>query len=231
MSSEVLAVIPARGGSKRVERKNVRKINDKPLVTYAIEDADGADRVTKSIVSSENEEIRAIAMEYGGNVPFERPAELATDDATMSDVVEHALEWFREHGERFDIVCAISPTAPLREPGDIDGTIELLERTGADSAMSITPYASPPFSAVDVDDAGVMEPYFEETNLWEETQAQKVPTLYHPNGAVFAATIDSFENRATFYTDTTVGYQMPARRSIDIDEPFELEFARNLLEP
>lgn len=227
---DVLGIIAARGGSKRVPRKNIREINGKPLLAFAIQDAKAADTVDKVIVSTEDDEIRSVANEWGGDTPFIRPEELASDDATTDDVVRHALDWFKERGTTFTEVCSIPVTTPFRAPEDIDETIDLLRQTGAKSAMSIVKYDSPPFSAVDFDDEDhQISPCFEESNLWIETQAQKVPTLYHPNGAVFAATVSGFCEHESFYTDDTVGYEMPPERSLDIDVPHDLELARALV--
>lgn len=226
---DVLGIIAARGGSKRVPRKNIRELNGKPLLAFAIQDATAADTVDKVIVSTEDDEIGSVANEWGAETPFTRPEELASDDATTDDVVAHALDWFEERGTTFSEVCSIPVTTPFREPADIDETISLLRDTGAKSAMSIVGYDSPPFSAVDFDeDDHSISPYFEESNLWIETQAQKVPTLYHPNGAVFAATVSGFREQESFYTDETVGYEMPPERSLDIDVPADLETARAL---
>lgn len=226
---DVLAVIAARGGSKRVPRKNIRELHGKPLLAFAIEDAKAADTIDRVIVSTEDSEIKSVANEWGGDTPFTRPEELASDDATTDDVVLHALDWFEERGTTFSDVCSIPVTTPFREPADIDETISLLRDTGAKSAMSIAGYDSPPFSAVGFDEEDhSISPYFEESNLWIETQAQKVPTLYHPNGAVFAATVSGFREHESFYTDETVGYRMPPERSLDIDVPADLETARAL---
>lgn len=224
---DVLGLIAARGGSKRVPRKNIREVNGKPLLAYAIQDAKAAETIDRVVVSTEDERIKEVARNWDGETPFRRPDELATDDATTDDVVLHALDWFEARGTSFVEVCSIPVTTPFRNPGDIDETMELLRRTGAKSAMSITEYDAPPFSAVAIDaDTARVEPYFEETNLWEETQAQKVPTLYHPNGAVFAATVEGFREHESFYTDDVVGNEVPAERSLDIDTPFDLEIAR-----
>lgn len=224
---ETLGLIAAKGTSRRLPRKNVRELGGKPLVVHAIADARAAERINRVVVSSENETIRRVARAHGAEVPFERPAELARDDATTHDVVEHALEWFEERGQTFDIVCAIPVTSPFRVAADIDGALGRLVKTGADSVLSVSEYDTPPFSAVkDVD--GWVRPYFEETNLWTETQSENVPTLYHPSGAVFAATIDGFRSASGFYTDDTVGYTMPQERSLDIDEPHDLRVARAL---
>lgn len=226
MSEGTLAVIPARGGSKRVPNKNVREIGCKPLIAYTIEQAAEADCLDRTIVSTEDEEIRATAEEYGGDVPFERPAELATDDATASDVVEHALEWFAARDERYDEVCLLMPTTPFRESDDIDGAVRKLRQSDASSVVSVTEFGTPPNWAVTTED-DELRPYFDE-NPWEKTRSQEFPTLYHPNGAIFLARVSVFVERGEFYTDETVGYEMPRRRSLDVDEPYDLEMARAL---
>jgi CMP-N-acetylneuraminic acid synthetase len=200
------------------------------MLAHAIDHADAAEQIDTAIVSTEDEEIRRIAKEAGGSVPFERPAGLATDDATTDEVVAHAIEWYEKRGEQFDVVCAVPVTTPLRTPTDIDAIIETLEETDAKSAMGITEYDSPPFSAVDIEADGIIEPYFEETNLWKETQDQNVPTLYHPNGAAYVATVAAFKQHRSFYTPDTVGHEMPPERSLDIDIPFDLEVARAIME-
>jgi CMP-N,N'-diacetyllegionaminic acid synthase len=226
---DVLGIIAARGGSKRVPRKNIREVDGKPLLAFAIQDATAAETIDRTIVSTEDDEIRSVANEWGGETPFTRPEELAADDATTDDVVLHALDWFEERGMTFSKVCSIPVTTPFREPADIDESINLLRETGAKSAMSIVGYDSPPFSAVDFDDEdNSISPYFKESNLWIESQAQNVPTLYHPNGAVFAATVSGFREHKSFYTDETIGYRMPPERSLDIDVPADLEIAQAL---
>jgi len=228
--SEVLGVIAARGGSKRIPRKNVREVGGKPLLAYSIEQAASADRVDRAVVSTEDEEIRRIAAEHGADVPFERPAELATDEATTNDVVGHAIEWFRERDDEFDIVCSIPVTTPFREPRDINRAIRTLQETDAQSVVGVTEFDPPPFWAVTADEDGVLRPYFNDEYMWSTTRTQEVPSLFRPNGAVFAATVSAFLEHESFYTDRTRGWEMPRARSLDIDEPFDLEIARALMQ-
>lgn len=229
MSDRVLAVIPARGGSRRIQKKNIREVGGKPLIAYAIEQADAASAVDRSVVSTEDEEIKSIAREYGGTVPFDRPDHLATDTATSDKVVAHAVRWFEEHGETFETVCLVSVPVPFRKPEDITRSVQRLDETAADSVVSVTECDPPPVWAVETD-GEYIKPHFGDEYLWEKTRTQEMPTLHYPNGAVFAARIPAFLETETFYTDRTVSYEMPRSRSLDIDEPHDLEIARALME-
>lgn len=228
MSGEILAVIPARGGSKRIPRKNLKSLGEKPLIAHTIDQAEAATNITRAVVSSEDEEIRSVAEAHGGDVPFERPAALATDDVTNVEVVEHALDWARTHDREYEYVCLLQVTSPFRSPDDIDTALERLDSTGAETVVTTSEFETPPFWAVESDDEGYLEPYFGKEYLWSKTQTQSVPTLTHPNGAVFAATAAAFRREQSFYTNRTVGVEMPPERSIDIDEPIDLQIARAL---
>lgn len=233
MSDSVLGVIPVRGGSKRIPRKNLKQVGGKPLVAHAVEQAEEAATLDEVVVSTDDDEIRQVAREYGGNAPFERPAELATDTAPSAAAVEHALSWFEdERDETFGTVAKIQATTPRRTAADIDGAIERLRDADADSVCSVAEWQTPPTWAVCEGDEG-LESFFAESSLWTDDRiprSQDVPTLYYPNGAVFAANREAFRDAEGFYTEHTVGYEMPPERSIDVDEPFDLRLVRALAE-
>jgi CMP-N-acetylneuraminic acid synthetase len=228
MTQRVLGVIPVRGGSKRVPDKNIRTVNGKPLVGHAISHAAESRAIDRAVVSTDSAEIREVAESYGGNVPFERPDELATDTATSDDVVLHAIDWFEQRNEQFDTVSMIQATSPFRTPDDIDAAIQTLRDSEADSVISVSEFDVPPVWAVTEDDDGQLHPYLDEGYLWSDDlpRSQDTPELYHPNGAVFAAKVDAFRRQESFYAEQTVGYEMPRSRSLDIDEPFDLEMAK-----
>lgn len=227
--TDVLGVLPARGGSKRVPRKNVRTVGEKPLIAHTIEQAEAAERIDEAIVSTEDEEIKEVAREWGGRVPFDRPDHLATDTATNNDVVEHAIEWCEREWRSFDVVCLLSVTTPFRSPKDIDAAIGTLERRDATSVVSTTEFDDPPHWALETDEDGYLQPFFDTDAMWSVTRTQEVPTLSHPNSSIYVAPTDVFVERKSFYTDRTVAYEMPRARSIDIDEPFDLRVARALM--
>lgn len=228
-----LAVIPARGGSKRVPRKNVREVGGKPLIAHTIDQAAQADRIDRAIVSTDDDEIADTAREYGGDVPFERPESLATDDATSPPVIEHALDWIEAKGEPPDTVVMLQVTSPLRTADDIDETVQTLHGNDeATSAISVSNFDTPPYWALEMGDDGRVNSHFDREVLWVDDipRSQDFETLYYPNGAVFAADVEVFREVGRFYTETTVGVEMPPERSLDIDEPYELELVRHLFE-
>lgn len=227
MSNTTLGVIPARAGSKRVDKKNIREVGGKPLLAHTIEQAADASTLDHVIVSTEDEEIQDIARAYEGNVPFRRPSELAADDVTNNEVVKHALNWFDSNDESFDYVCLLPATTPFRDNTDIDRAVRKLHDSSANSIVGVTTYDAPPFWAVEYNEDQI-KPYFDH-NPWEKTRTQEFPTLYHPNGALFAARVTAFKNNSSFYTNQTIAYEMPQKRSLDIDEPFDLEVARALM--
>jgi len=229
MSLEVLCVIPARGGSERIERKNLRAVDGVPLVGRAVQQAALANVPDEVIVSTEDEEIAAVAREYGGTVPFERPNELASDTAASVDVLAHALNWYCERDRTFDVIAMLLPTVPFRLPEDVDGALTRLEATEAESVVTVSEFQTPPQWAVEWTRDHRIESHFETGSLWSDgsvPRSQDLPTMLYPNGAVLAARVDSFRSERTFYTDDTVGYELPPVRGLDIDEPFDLRLAR-----
>jgi len=228
MTGRVLALVPVRSGSKRLANKNLRTLGGKPLLAHAVEHAHEADRIDEVVCSSDDPEMRAVAAEYGARIPFERPEELATDDATNDQVVAHALSWFEEHDEQFDMVCLVPATAPFRTPDDIDAALDTLQQSDSGSVVGVSKYDAPPEWAMSLTEDDRLEPAFGD-GIWSETRTQEYRTLYYSNGAVFAAETATFREHGSFYTPSTAGYEMPRERSLDIDEPHDLELARALL--
>lgn len=232
MTHQTLAIIPARGGSKRVPHKNVREVAGKPLIAHTIEHASSASRIDRTIVSTDDEEIAEVAKEHGADIPFMRPAELATDTATLPETITHALDNLQKADSKYDWICTLQATCPLRTPKDIDETLAKLDKTGADSCLTISKYVTPPQWAMARDENGALSEFFDFQMLWtdEPARSQDIPELYHPNGAVFATSIEAWRTYESFYTPYTTGYEMPRERSFDVDEPWELELVRDLLE-
>lgn len=231
MDPEILGVIPARGGSKRIPDKNLKEIDGKPLIAHTIEQAQRSQFLTRTIVSTDDSSIKQAALAYGGDVPFERPSELATDTAKTREVVTHAVDWFESQGQKFDIVCKLQPTNPLRKTDDIDESIRKLVSAEAESVITVNTYLFPPDWALSEDERGFLTEHYHDGYLWEgRTRSQDSAQLYCPNGAVMAATIPAWKKYQTFYTDKTVAYTMPPTRSFDIDEPPDLELVKHLIE-
>ncbi|MDH5021366.1 acylneuraminate cytidylyltransferase family protein [Halobacterium rubrum] len=225
MDADILGLIPARGGSSRVERKNIREVGGEPLIAHTIEQAQKSETLTRTVVSTDDEEIASVAREYGGDTPFIRPAELATDTASSAAVVTHALNWLKDHGEEFETVCLLQPTSPLRSAADIDDSMHKLHQSDAHTLLSVSDFTEPPQYAVQSNEAGYLEERFAPELLFSDSyvREQDLNDLLYPNGAIFASTVDFWRKRETFYSGKTEAYKMPPSRSLQIDEEWELE--------
>jgi CMP-N,N'-diacetyllegionaminic acid synthase len=216
----VLAVIPARGGSRGVARKNVRDLAGKPLIAWTIEEASRSQHIDRLILSSEDAEIMSIARTYGCEVPFTRPADLARDDTPGVMPVLHALEAL----PGYDIVVLLQTTSPMRTAADIDGCIEQLVESGAGACVSVTPAERSPYWMFTMDSRGIMEPLLRADS--RAHRRQDLPSVYALNGAVYAAKCEWLLEHKTFVTPETVGFVMPQERSLDIDTELDLRIAQ-----
>jgi pseudaminic acid cytidylyltransferase len=228
-TKRTLGLIPARGGSKRVSRKNIREFNGKPLIAHSIEQANSASSVDKTVVSTDDEEISAVAKDYGADVPFERPEELATDTATNTEVVSHAINWFEKEEEKFDLVCMLLPTNPFRAVSDINTATSQLVDSDTQSVIGVVEYDISPAFALEIKEGGLVEPLLEEKYFTSKTRTQETPDYVHPNGSLYAAKIDAFRENNSFYTKKTVAHKMPPERSFDIDTERDLTIARAII--
>ena len=213
----VLGIIPARGGSKGVHRKNIKPLYGKPLLAYTAEAARAAARLTKTILSTEDEEIADIGRSLGIDVPFMRPVELAEDATATFPVILHAVTKLESLGELYDAVCLLQPTNPLRRTDDIDNCIELLETTGADSVISILPvphvynpkwvYWRLPNGEMTLS-SGDTEPVM---------RRQDLPPAFHREGSVYVTKRSVLSEFGNLYGRDVRGYEMSEADSINID--------------
>lgn len=220
---KVLAIVPARGGSKGVPRKNIRDLAGKPLIAWSILAGRGSKYVDRLIVSTEDEEIAEVARRCGAEVPFLRPAHLAKDDTPGIDPVLHALEEL----PGYDYVVLLQPTSPLRDSGDIDGCLELCLSTGASGCVSVTEPDKSPYWMYTVAGDGTMRPLLE---LERATRRQDLPKVWALNGAVYVARVEGLCAERSFLTADTRAYLMPKERSADIDTEIDLAVAALLLQ-
>jgi N-acylneuraminate cytidylyltransferase len=218
-----LAVIPARGGSKGLPGKNIRPLAGKPLLAWSIEAARRSRYIDRIVLSSDDPAIMATARQWGAEAPFQRPAELATDQALGIDVVLHAIEQVAG----FDYVVLCQPTSPLRIAEDIDGAIEKLFQTGAPVCVSVTEAEKTPYWMFTLAESDRMVPVMEHPD--RSVNRQELPKIYVLNGAVYVAEIGWFKKARSFLTDETLGYVMPASRSVDIDTERDFLLAETLL--
>ncbi len=218
----VLAVTLARGGSKGVPRKNVRLVNGHPLIAYTIVEALRCPLINRLIVSSEDAEIRRIAIEYGAEAPFKRPAELATDTARSVDCDQHAVEWAeRDEGQRYDYVVGLPCTNPLRDSADIDAALRKLIETGADSVIGVSRLDDHhPIRIKKIVDDRIQDFCLPEI---PETHRQTLkPDAYIRNGSIYAARRDMIVNGIRYGTVESRPYIMPPERSVNVDSELEL---------
>ncbi|MCB1422187.1 MAG: acylneuraminate cytidylyltransferase family protein [Nitratireductor sp.] len=222
MALRRLAVIPARGGSKGIPRKNIRAFCGKPLIVWTIEAALEAKGLNRVVVSSDDEEIMEISKAAGADVPFVRPSEIARDDTPGIDPVLHATEML----QGFDEIMLLQPTSPLRNGSDIEAVIALKHESGAPAAVSLTAANHPPFWMYGLDSNARMVPF---GNDPAPSRRQDAPQAYYLNGAVYLADTQWLKGTRSFLSDETVGYIMPQERSVDIDSPLDWKFAEFMM--
>lgn len=226
---EVLAVITARGNSKRLPRKNLKNLLGKPLIAYTIESALKSKILTKVILSSDDDEIMKTARQYGAEVPFKRPDKLARDDTPSIDVIIHAVT-FLEDKEDYspDIVVILQPTSPLRTAEDIDNALQKHIETGADSVTSVVKANHwHPLQAKKIENDILYDYYLKEN---EGTRHQDLPSVYFRNGAFYSVKRDVLINEHSLYGKTTRPYIMPVEKSIDIDTEVDFRMAESLMQ-
>lgn len=214
---KVLGVIPARGGSKGVPGKNIRLVAGKPLIALSIEQARNSLYIDRTVVSSDDQQIIAVARQWGGDVPFVRPVELATDEAPGMAPVLHALDQI----PGYDYVVLLQPTSPLRLIADIDGCIQLCVSAGAPACVSVTPVTESPYWMFAVDAGSRLRSLLGLSSVG--SRRQDLPQAYSINGAVYVARVDWLRKTGTFIAEETLGYVMPRERSIDLDTEQDLE--------
>ncbi|SRR5579884_2142164 len=225
----VLGVIPARGGSKGIPKKNIRLLHGRPLLSYTAEAALSARLLTRVILSTDDEEIAEVGRRCGLEVPFLRPPELATDGAPTLPVVQHAVRALAQDGGRFDAVCLLQPTNPLRSPGQIDGCIELLVDSGADSVITVLPVPpeyNPHWVYFAESDGTLRLSTGEEAPI---SRRQDLPPAFHREGSVYVTRTDVIINGNSLYGRRIVGYPADSNSSVNIDAPEDWERAEELL--
>lgn len=221
----MIAIIPARGGSKGLPGKNIKPLNGKPLIAYAVEAALKAKHIDRVIISTDDEEIARVAVQYGAELPFMRPAELASDTALAVDNYIYTIgKLEQESGTIIDAFVVLQPTSPLRIAEDIDGAVELFEKKKADSVISYTQEAHPISWHKYLDEEG----HFIDILDANIKNRQDNRVSYYPNGAVYVFRTSMIRERK-YYTDRSYAYIMPRIRSVDIDFIEDFEYAEFLL--
>jgi CMP-N,N'-diacetyllegionaminic acid synthase len=221
---KVLALIPARGGSKGLPGKNILSVCGRPLLAWSIDAARGSRYVDRVVLSSEDAAIIAAARVCGCEVPFRRPDVLASDTASTTDVVLHALDAL----PGYDVVVLLQPTSPLRTASDIDTACEKFAASGAPACVSVSPVEQSPYWMYRLGDNDALLPIIEPS---EGTRRQDLPDVYALNGAIYVAETAWLRQARTFLTRDTVAHVMPTERALDIDTAADFEaFKRTVVE-
>ena len=219
---KVLGIIPARGGSKSIPRKNIRDLCGKPLIAWTIEAAKKSNVLDRVIVSTEDDEIANVALSWGADVPVKRPIELAQDHTPGIDVVIHAIEQFPD----FDAVLLLQPTSPLRTNDDINGILDPFFLKDASSAVSFCEASVHPFWVYKTE-CNKLLPFCEHESI---SCRQDLPTALAINGALYFSTVKNLIQTKSFINNETIPFIMPQSRSLDIDDEIDFVLAEKLLE-
>jgi len=220
----VFAIIPARGGSRGIPRKNLRLLAGIPLVAHTILAARACPHIAGCLLTTEDSEIRAVGLEYGAEA-LDRPAELAGDLVCSQAVVRHALEYLGSRNRLPDYFALLQPTSPMRTGGHLTTCIEQFFQSGAESAISVTEASESPFKAF-VQRGGELEPLFDCRTL--HTPRQLLPRVFNQNGAIYLTRSELFLATGRFFIPPVMPFIMEAEASVDIDTDLDWRIAECL---
>lgn len=224
----MLAIIPARGGSKGLPGKNIKPLSGIPLICHTINAALEAKSISRVIVSTDDEKIASIAEGCGAEIPFIRPENLAEDNSMVMDAYLHVIDTIADkESKTIDSFVALLPTVPLRLPVDIDNAVNIFNKNDADSVISVTESPVPVQWYRKINNKGVLCDYLPDFDAVKNRQ--ELQSTYIPNGAIYIFRTTILRDFRQYYTDKTYPYIMPKERSADIDEQIDFEWAEFLL--
>lgn len=212
----IVAVIPARGGSKRIPRKNIRPFAGKPIIAYSIAAARECGLFDRIIVSTDDEEIAAVAGDCGAEAPFRRPAQLSDDHTGTNEVAAHALGWLAEHGQSAEFACCIYATAPFIRAEDLRRGYEALAGSGKSFAFAVATFGFPIQRAIRVVPGDGVAPFFPQ---WTATRSQDLEPAYHDAGQFYWGRATAFRAGLPVYAAHSIAIVLPRYRVQDIDTP------------
>lgn len=211
---KILAIIPARGGSKGLPGKNIYPILGKPLIAYTIDAALKSKLIVKTVVSSDDDKILEVSKSFGAEI-VKRPDKYAIDEAGSEIVIHDVLTQLNKRGETFDIVVLLQPTSPLRDAQDIDNALQKMLKQNAEGVISVTNIGVKPFKTYYLNKEGFLKGVH--NNLTPNLRRQDLPDAFLPNGAIYAVYTEVFLKTNSLLTHTTVPYIMEIKKSVDID--------------
>lgn len=228
-NKKILAIIPARGGSKRLPGKNIKKLCGKPLISWTIDAALAAESIDKVVVSTDCKNIAKISLEYGAEVPFLRNKKLSSDNASSIDVVFDVLNYYSQLEMEFDLVILLQPTSPLRDADDIENSISVFNKHDAKSVVSVTLCEHSPLWAGTIPADGCMDGFIRDEI--SKYRSQDLKQYYRLNGALYLAKVSAIRKYKSFLTnDKSFAFIMGRDKSVDIDNAFDFDFANYILE-
>ncbi len=220
----LLAIIPARKGSRGIPDKNIKIVGRKPLINWTIECALASPSVDRVLVTTDSKIIANVAVEAGAEVPFMRPAELARNDTPGIDPILHAVKWVRDNeGLTPRYVVVLQPTSPLRTPDDIEAALALAVRKDGNAVVSVVSTEQHPYWMKTLEPDGKMTNFISGKEI--PFRRQDLPDVYSLNGAIYLARTEFLLREGGWYSDETYGYVMPMERSLDVDSPWDLDVA------
>lgn len=221
----IVAIIPARGGSKRIPNKNIRVFASQPIISYSIKAAQETSLFERIIVSTDSEKIAEVAKSYGAEVPFVRPVELSDDFTGTVPVLIHALNWLNEHDYTTDYFCCIYATAPFIQPDFIRKGFDLLNKKEAMTVFSVTTFSYPIFRALKVSDDGRIKMFWPEH---EKSRSNDLPEAYHDAGQFYWGDTEKFIKEKRFFSSDSASIVIPRYLVQDIDTPEDWETAEKM---
>lgn len=225
---KIIAIIPARGGSKRLPRKNVLPLGDSPLIVHTINAAKKSGIFDTILVSSDDEEIISIAKEHHALAPFKRPESISNDTASSVDVIKHALNFYKAKGENFTHFMLLQPTSPLRTSNSIKDSLNLLREKDAKAIISVTECDHPPEWSNKIDESLSLENFLSDDIKGK--RSQDIPASYRLNGAIYLLEVDTFIKSNSLMPDkNTFAYKMSKEESIDIDSNIDFLLAQVII--
>lgn len=224
---KILAIIPARSGSKGLKDKNIKVLNSKPLLAYSIASAVEANIFDEIIVSTDSQKYADIATKYGAKVPFLRSEQLATDTASIWDGIRDILCQYAKNNMKFDMIALLQPTSPLRTAQDILQAYKMMEENNANSVVSVCEAEHSPQWSNTLPKDNSFVGFFR--NELIGVGRQKLPTYYRVNGAIYMVKTSCLQNDDNIYAEKSFAYIMPNQRSVDIDNLLDFKIAEIIM--
>lgn len=226
MKDNIIAIIPARSGSKGLTNKNIKDLNGKPLIAYSIEAAVKSNIFKDIVVSTDSEKYAEISKEYGAIVPFLRSEYLSSDTASSIDVIVDVLDRMKELGKEYEYFMLLQPTSPLRTSDNIVEAYNLLKEKNANSVVSVCEVDHNPLISNTLDKSLSLDNFLDKV---KDMRRQDMPVYYRINGAIYLCKVDCFKKYKDFYKERAYAYIMTKKESVDIDDEIDFKLAEVLI--